>query len=91
MNRVVSFPEGVRPEKQLKRFKWNGVTLCLLILFLSLTYQILSGLYNLFIYNRRLREMELLLQDKRGLVESLERKLGRKELVWPPPAAKEQE
>lgn len=83
MDRVVYFPERMPPEDKGNRLKGNGLTLFLLILFLTLIFQIGSGLYNLFLYNRRLHEMETLLREKRQLVESLERQLRRMDLNSP--------
>lgn len=80
MDRVIYFPDRMPPENKGRRLKRNGLTLFLLILFLTLIFQLGSGLYNLIVYNRRLHEMEALLREKRQLVEGLERQLRRMEL-----------
>ncbi|NLY91471.1 MAG: hypothetical protein GX081_07670 [Firmicutes bacterium] len=79
MDRVIYFPDRIPPEDKGKRWQRNGLTLFLLILFLTLIFQLGSGLYNLIIYNRRLHEMEALLREKRQVVEGLEKQLGRAE------------
>lgn len=80
MDRVIYFPDRMPPEDKGRRFKRNALTLLLWILFLTLIFQIGSGLYNLIIYNRRLHKMEALLQEKRRMVEDLENQLRRMDL-----------
>ena len=80
MDRLIYFPDQVKPKGRRQRFKWNGITLLCLILFFTLIYQLISGLYQLFIYNRRLNEEEALLQGKRLYLEELETRLQRPEL-----------
>lgn len=75
MDRVIYFPDRMQPENRRKRFKWNGLTLFLLILFLVLIYQIGSGLYSVFICNRRLHKAESLLKEKQQILENLELQL----------------
>ena len=79
MDRVVYFPKRMPPENRRKRFKVKGLSLFLLFLFLILIYQIGSGLYSYFIYNRRLHEAQSLLREKQQIMESLEMQLRQAE------------
>ncbi|HEY8391683.1 MAG TPA: hypothetical protein VIL83_03045 [Capillibacterium sp.] len=75
MDRVIYFPDRMPPEDKGRRLRRNGLTFFLLILFLTLIIQLGSGLYHLISYNKRLHKMEALLEEKRLLVEGLERQL----------------
>ncbi|NLW58738.1 MAG: hypothetical protein GX073_00085 [Firmicutes bacterium] len=75
MNRVVYFPQRVPPENRRKRFRVKGLSFILLFLFLILLYQIGSGLYSYYVYNRRLHEAQTLLREKQQIMEHLERQL----------------
>ncbi|HHW11881.1 MAG TPA: hypothetical protein GXX33_02590 [Firmicutes bacterium] len=80
MDRIVYFPKRVETENRRKRFKVKGLSLFLLFLFLILIYQIGSGLYSYFIYNRRLRDARFLLREKQKIMEQLERQLRQAEI-----------
>jgi len=79
MDRVVYFPDRMQPENRRKRFKVKGLPVFLLFLFLVLLYQIGSGLYNYFVYNRRLHEAKMLLREKQQIMENLEIQLRQAE------------
>jgi|GEM_PF-2786908 hypothetical protein len=79
MDRVVYFPKRMQTEDRRKRFKVKGLSLFLLFLFLILIYQIGSGLYRYFIYNRRLHEAQSLLKEKQQIMERLEMQLRQAE------------
>lgn len=79
MDRVIYFPEQVKPKGWRSWFKRNWITLLLILLFFTLIYQLLSGCYQLYIYNRRLKEGETLLQEKKLFLEELETRLQRPE------------
>ncbi|NLM37000.1 MAG: hypothetical protein GX202_02595 [Firmicutes bacterium] len=80
MNRVVYFPKRMGTENRRKRFKVKGLSLFLLLLFLILIYQIGSGLYIYFMYNRRLHNARSLLREKQKIMEQLERQLHKAEI-----------
>ena len=80
MDQVIDFPDQAKSKRRRGWFKTNGLTLLFLILLFTLIYQLLSGVYQLFIYNRRLNEVEALLQGKRLYLEELETRLQRPEL-----------
>ena len=59
-------------KKAIFGYKFSILSFFLLIVVLSLIYQIITGLYGLLSYKHRLRESEILIQEKRSLVEHLE-------------------
>lgn len=69
-------------------YKFSILSFFLLVLVLSLIYQIFTSLYCLLSYNHRLRENEQLLQEKLNLVENLEAKIQRGN-SWPDEPGKE--
>ncbi|HBL36152.1 MAG TPA: hypothetical protein DDZ55_05035 [Firmicutes bacterium] len=75
MDQVIDFPDQAKSKRRRGWFKTNGLTLLFLILLFTLIYQLLSGVYQLFIYNRRLGEVEALLQEKKLFLEELEARL----------------
>ncbi len=66
---------GKGMKKSITRYKFNILSVFLLIAVLSLVYQIITGLYGLISYKQRMRESEQLLREKMSLVESLEAKI----------------
>jgi hypothetical protein len=79
MDRVIYFPEQGKRKMRRSWLKRNGIPLLCLLLFCTLIYQLLSGFYQLYSYNRRLKEGETLLQEKKLYLEELERRLQRSE------------
>ena len=70
---VQSAEKGMK--KSILRYKFNLLSVILLLLVLSLVYQIITGLYGLLAYKHRVDESEQLLQEKLSLVETLESKI----------------
>lgn len=89
MDRVIYFPDRMPPEDKGRRLRRNGLTFFVVAVFLILIVQLGSGLYHLINYNRRLHKMEALLQEKRLLVEGLEKQLRERELEPVPETAEE--
>ena len=71
--RAQSAEKGMK--KAIFGYKFNILSFFLMILVLSLIYQIIIGLYGLFSYKHRLQESEQLLREKLSLVETLEAKI----------------
>ncbi len=94
MNRVTSYflgriSQGNSRERSCSfRFKFNLLTFLLIMFVLSLIYQIITGLYGLFLYNRRLKEGEMLLREKLSLIENLEAQ--KDDFGWSVPLAPEE-
>lgn len=74
--------ESFKKRSYFFRPKFNILSFLLCILVLSLIYQIITGLYGLFLYNRRLKKGEMLLQEKLSLIEDLEVKIQGDDVGW---------